>query len=53
LLKNTASLHPVPIPEETEDEAVETDMKLSVEECYDLLDDLDTLDEEHEWKDIK
>jgi hypothetical protein len=47
-LLNPASLQPVPIPEETEDEAAETDMELYVEERYDLLLDLDTPDKEDE-----
>jgi hypothetical protein len=53
VLLNPASLHPVPIREETEDEVVETDMELSAEEFHDLLYDLDTPDEDDEWEDIK
>jgi hypothetical protein len=52
-LFNPGSLQPFPIPEETEDEATETDMELYVDECYDLLYDLDTPNEEDEWEDIK
>jgi hypothetical protein len=51
--RNQASRQPVPIPEETKDEAGETDMELYIEECHDLLYDLDTPDKKDEWGDIK
>jgi hypothetical protein len=50
---NPVSLRPVPIPEETEDEAAETDMKLALEECCELLHDLDAPDEEGQGEDNK
>jgi hypothetical protein len=43
---NPASLRRIPIPEETEDEAAETDMELHLEEYFQLLHGLDAPDEE-------
>jgi hypothetical protein len=51
-LLNPASLQPVLIPEEIEDEPHEMNMELYVEECYDFLHGPDTPDEEDEWDDI-
>jgi hypothetical protein len=45
---NPASPQPVPIPDETKDEASEKDTELYVEECYDLLYDFDTPNDENE-----
>jgi hypothetical protein len=39
-------LQPIPIPEETEDEGVETDMELYVEEYYGLMFNLEEEEEE-------
>jgi hypothetical protein len=43
---NPATLPPIPTPDETEDEAAETDMELYLEECHELLYDLDRPDKE-------
>lgn len=45
---NPASLRLIPIPEETEDETVETEIESYLEECCQLLYDLDAPDEEEE-----
>jgi hypothetical protein len=38
----------IPIPDEPEEEAAEADMELDLEECYELLCDIDAPDEEEE-----
>jgi hypothetical protein len=45
---NPASLRLILIPEETEDEAIETEMESYLEECFQLLYDLDAPEEEEE-----
>jgi hypothetical protein len=47
-LLDPAGLFPVPVSEETEDEADEVDWNLYVEDCCELLDDRDAPDDEEE-----